>query len=70
MLAFALRAIFSSLIKRLEMTQVLKKDLFAPDKPKRKNKTRLKTTLIPKRLGWSKENGSWAVKMGIVKTEQ
>ena len=52
------------------MTQVLKKDLFAPDKPKRKNKTRVKIALIPKRLGWSKENGSWAVKMGIVKAEQ
>jgi len=52
------------------MNQPLRKDLFAPDKPKRKNKTKLKTTLIPNRLGWKEENGSWAVKMGIVKAEQ
>jgi hypothetical protein len=54
------------------MNQLVKKDLFAPIviKQKRKNKVRPKTSLIPSKSTWKDQHGSWAVKMGIVKTEQ
>lgn len=53
------------------MNQTVKKDLFAPTVPKKRRLGAMKkTSLIPNKLGWNKENGSWAVKMGIIKTEQ
>jgi hypothetical protein len=54
------------------MNQLVKRDLFAPIviKKRKPPNSKRKTTLIPGKSNWKEENGSWAVKMGIVKAEQ
>jgi hypothetical protein len=53
------------------MSQIMKKDLFAPIviKKKRSSKPYPKHSAIPHTSDWKRKHGSWAVMNGIVKVE-